>query len=126
MPDLRSKQSVANEWSLLLEEARQALATLRAGDLEELAARADCMLAATVGWDGIRQRIERPSRSELTELGTMQRRLGDLLAATQRNLKVLRSTRAEGCGADGRASAARGSDARSSGRPGEEQTRWVR
>jgi hypothetical protein len=49
MSDTKPKQSGKNEWSLLLAEARQALSTLRADDLAELAARADCMLAATLG-----------------------------------------------------------------------------
>jgi hypothetical protein len=83
----------AGDWNGLLEQTRHALATLRAGELEELAARADCMLSATVGADWIRQRIPRPQAQELAALTRQRRLLGDLLLATDRNLAVLRRLR---------------------------------
>jgi hypothetical protein len=85
----------AGEWSGLLEQTRQALATLRAEDLEELAARADCMLSATVDDDSIRQRIPGPQAQEFVDLARHHRLLGDLLLATDRNLAVLRRLRGE-------------------------------
>jgi hypothetical protein len=83
------------DWNGLLEQTREALATLRAEDLEELAARADCMLSATVGNDWIRQRIPSPQAQELADLTRQQRLLGKLLLATDRNLAVLRRMRGE-------------------------------
>jgi hypothetical protein len=83
----------AGDWKGLLKQTRQALATLRAKDLEELAARADCMLSATIGDDWIRQRIPRPQAQELVDLTRQHRLLGDLLLATDRNLAVLRRLR---------------------------------
>ncbi len=84
-----------NGWGELLAQTRQALATLRAEDLEELAARADCMLSATVGHDWIRQRIPIPQEQELLDLTRQNRLLGDLLHATDRNLAVLRQQRGD-------------------------------
>lgn len=92
-------------WSGLLAETRQALAGLRAEELEELAARAECMWMAVAGEDWIRQRIPRPQAQETVRLARQHRLLGDLLAATERNLKVLRRLR---------------------GRGGEERSRWAR
>jgi hypothetical protein len=111
MLDTKPRQSGKNEWSLLLAEARQALSMLRADELTDLAARADCMLAATLGMDSIRQRMPPPQGHELEELSREHRRLGDLLAATHRNLKVLRGVRV---------------DVRGSTRVEEEGSRWVR
>jgi hypothetical protein len=108
MADTRPKEPVKNEWSLLLTEAQQALSTLRADELAELAARADCMLEAT---DPIRQHTSLPQGHELKELVREHRRLGHLLAATQGNLKVLRGVRA---------------DVRGVTRAREEDSRWVR
>jgi hypothetical protein len=90
MPDGVSERGEGGDWGGLLVQTRQALATLRAADLEELAARADCMLRATVGQEGIRQRIPRPQAQELHNLTRQHRLLGDLLLATDRNLAVLR------------------------------------
>jgi hypothetical protein len=111
MSETMPQQSGKNEWSLLLAEARQALSTLRADELTELAARADCMLEATLGIDSIRQRMPTPQGQHLEELTREHRRLGDLLAATHRNLKVLRGVRTDGRGC---------------ARTGEEDSRWVR
>jgi len=83
----------ANEWNALLEETRQALATLRAEDLEELAERAQCMLAATVGSDAVRQRLPRPQGAELRALANQNNQLADQLRAIDRNLAVLRRLR---------------------------------
>jgi hypothetical protein len=82
-----------DQWSILLQEARQALANLRADDLEELAARAECMLAATLGTEPVRQTMPRPDARDIAHMHKQQRMLGDLLLATQSNLKALDSTR---------------------------------
>lgn len=79
-----------NEWSELLDETRLSLATLSAEHLKELVARAECMLCATVDDDLIRQRMPWPRGQELLELSRGSRMLSDLLAATERNLEVLR------------------------------------
>lgn len=93
----------ADGWGELLADARQALATLRAEELEDLAARADCMRRATTGEDWIRQRIPRPQAGEAVKLLREQRLLGDLLAATKQNLEVLRRLRGDmrGCAGEG-------------------------
>jgi hypothetical protein len=93
MLDRVCERAGAGDWNELLEQTRRALATLRAEDLEELAARADCMLSATVGDEWIRQRIPRPRTQELVDLTRQHRLLGDLLLATDRNLTVLRRLR---------------------------------
>jgi hypothetical protein len=95
MADGANERAGRNGWSELLAQTRQALATLCAEDLEELAARADCMLSAAVGHDGIRQRIPRPQEQELVDLTRQNRLLGDLLHATDRNLAVLRQLRGD-------------------------------
>jgi hypothetical protein len=105
MSDGMRKRTEAGDWSGLLAQTRQALATLRAEDLEDLAARADCMLNATVGDDWIRQRIPRPQAAELRDLTRQNRLLGDLLVATDKNLAVLRRLRGgerEGAGVESR------------------------
>ena len=95
MSDGVRERAGAGDWNGLLEQTRQALATLRAEDLEELAARANCMLSATVGDDWIRQHIPRPQGQELFDLTREHRLLGDLLLATARNLAVLRRLRGD-------------------------------
>jgi hypothetical protein len=84
-----------DQWKTLLDETRQALANLRADELEELAARAECMLAATLGTEPVRQRMSRPHARDIAHVGKQQRLLGDLLLATGSNLKVLDVTRNE-------------------------------
>lgn len=111
MSNGETERAGAGDWSGLLAQTRQALATLRAEDLEELAARADCMLSATVGDDLIRQRIPRPQAQELLDLTRQNRLLGDLLLATDRNLAVLRRLRGDDCGRTG---------------PGKVRSRWAR
>ena len=109
MPDAIAARSGANEWGALIEETRLALSTLRAQDLDELTARAHCMLAATVGQDSIRQRMPWPRQRELLEMTRQRRLLSDLLIATGKNLDVLRRMRGHDCV-----------------RPGEANARWVR
>jgi hypothetical protein len=111
MSDAVAIKSAANGWSALLEETRLALSTLCTEDLEELAARADCMLSATLGDDPVRQRIPRPHGRELLELTKEYGLLSDLLVATDVNLKVLRRMRGHKSG---------------HARVGEATSRWVR
>jgi hypothetical protein len=73
----------ADAWEELLTATREALATLRAQELEELATQAEKMLE-----DGA------PPATEPGRLKTEHRLLGDLLSATDRNLQVLRRVRA--------------------------------
>jgi hypothetical protein len=76
-----------NVWSGLIEQTRGALATLDVQDLEELAARAELMLdeAASLGAWG-----HGSGETERAGIVREHRLLGDLLAATGRNLEVLR------------------------------------
>jgi hypothetical protein len=69
----------AEAWEELLAATRQALSTLRAEELEELASRAEKMLEETA-----------PTTTAQAGLKAEQRLLGDLLSATDRNLQVLR------------------------------------
>jgi hypothetical protein len=89
---------VNDEWQELLLEAQRALSSLRYEQLEELAGRAECMLAATFGSEAVRQSIPVPGSSELRQIGQQQRLLGDLLLATKDNLAVLRRSRRDGLG----------------------------
>lgn len=82
-----------HQWVSLVEETQRALTFVRPDELEELAGRAACLLAATLGPDAIRQRIPRPSASEMAELRLRQAALGDLLHATGENLGVLRHSK---------------------------------
>jgi hypothetical protein len=82
----------------LLAQTRAALAHLRAEELEELAAKAEAMLAS---WEssgdssGISPRCGAPElESRSAAIGREHRLLGDLLAATGENLRVLRHSRA--------------------------------
>jgi hypothetical protein len=109
--DARSNAPGTSEWSELLEQTRQSLSNLRAEDLDELAARAECMLAATVASNSIRQRMPLPREKGLADLVRQHRLLGDLIAATRSNLQVLRRARG-GSSCDAR--------------HGEVNSRWVR
>lgn len=91
MSDAATKKSGA--WGVLLDETRLALSSLCAEDLDELAARAECMLSATVGEDPVRQRMSWPRGPELLELTRECGLLSALLVATDANLKVLRGIR---------------------------------
>jgi hypothetical protein len=111
MSDAVVARTGANQWSILLQEARHALANLRADDLEELATRAECMLTATLSSESIRQRMPTPQPQELPGVSREHRLLGDALRATSDNLKVLRTAR---------------SNSRYPGRTVEVDSRWVR
>ena len=73
----------------LIEETRQALATLSADDLEELAVRAQLMLD---GIDGP-TRARTPRDEEIRRAAAGHRAIGDLLCATASNMAVLRRLR---------------------------------
>jgi hypothetical protein len=85
--------SATNEWRGLLEETRSALSNLCVEDLQRLAARAECMLAATLGPDSVRQKLPRPQAREMLEISRQHSLLRDLLSATDKNLAVLRRLR---------------------------------
>jgi len=93
MSNAMDASSGTNEWNVLLAETRHALETLCAEDLEELASRAECMLAATLGFDMIRQHLSRPQGPDLIAMTKQQCLLGDLLRATNQNLAVLQRLR---------------------------------
>lgn len=82
------------EWGRLIEEARMALSTLRAGDLEELAGRAERMFGESVRGT---QRRGKPKLfgANLSCVTAQHRLLGNLLIATQKNLEVLRRMHTE-------------------------------
>jgi hypothetical protein len=101
-------RSATNEWSALLEETRHALSSLCVEDLQKLAARAECMLAATFGPDSVRQQLPRPQAWEMLEISRQHSLLRDLLGATDKNLAVLRRLRGR------------------TGDVGEVNSRWVR
>jgi hypothetical protein len=82
-------------WGELLQQSRLALSTLRAGVLEDLAERAECMLAATVGGEPVRQRIAGPGFCGRTEIAREFGLLRDLLRASDCNLQVLRRGRGQ-------------------------------
>jgi hypothetical protein len=78
----------SREWCGLLEETRQALSTLRAEDLEELAGRAERAFDTN-------SRLAPQGAAELgpadrANLTRERRLLGDLILATDRNRAVLR------------------------------------
>jgi len=91
-----SEMARSDSWSGLVEETRQALATLRAEDLEELASRAQAMFNEIQGQETLR--IGQPPQKPLSvegraRLAGERRLLGDLLQATEKNLKVLQRLR---------------------------------
>jgi hypothetical protein len=92
MPDKTVSTHESEPWSELLQHARRALATLEVDSLEELAGRAECMLAATMSYDPIRQRIAKPQLRASVGIAHECSLLGDLLYASERNLRVLRVT----------------------------------
>jgi hypothetical protein len=103
--------SALDPWTDLLRQARSALASLRAEDLEDLAGRAECMLEATIGDGVIRQRMRGPQQEPLAGLARERGLLRSLLVETDRNLKVLQRVRPDG---------------RTGVRSGEVDSRWVR
>jgi hypothetical protein len=80
-----TRRSGTDVWEELLTAAREALATLRTQDLEELAVCAENMLrdAAQEGLPALRG-------AEIASLRSEHGLLGDLLVATDGNLQVLR------------------------------------
>ena len=75
-----------NAWIGLLDETREALAHLRAEELEALALRAQKALDASSG--------SVANSGDLRELAARHRILGDVLRETERNILVLRRLRA--------------------------------
>jgi hypothetical protein len=97
----------SDPWTELLQQSRQALATLRAEALEELVGRAECMLAVTLSSDPMRQRFARSQGCGMARVSREIDLLRVLLQASARNLKVLRRAagdiRDQKSSADGRA-----------------------
>lgn len=85
----------AQEMVKLLSETRAALAHLRSEELEALALRAETMLAK---YEGPSTRAARAHGMMASELAREQMLLGDLLAATSENLRVLRRVSSGGEG----------------------------
>ena len=89
-----SEMAKSDSWSGLVEETRKALATLRAEDLDELAQRAQTMFnqaeAPATSHSGLLQTRPQISDEDRVRLNAEHRLLGDLLQATEKNLKVLR------------------------------------
>lgn len=90
MPEETVSAYESEPWNELLQHARRALAVLEADSLEELAGRAECMLAATMGNDPIRQRMAKPQLRSSLGIAHECGLLRDLLHASERNLRVLR------------------------------------
>lgn len=86
MSDGVVERAETDGWNDLLAQTRQALASLRAGELEELAARAETMF-------GVFELV--PDEEGRTELVREHRLLEDLLLATDRDLAVLRRLRGD-------------------------------
>lgn len=87
MSDAANVMTGPSEWSVLLRQTRFALSTLRADELEDLAVRAERMLKLP---------SECSNRHEIGDSANAShehRLLGDLLAATDSNLQVLRRLR---------------------------------
>jgi hypothetical protein len=80
-----ARRSGKGTWEELLTAASEALATLRAQDLEELTVRAEHMLR-----DATPENLSALRRAGVANLKSEHRLLGDLLLATDRNLQVLR------------------------------------
>jgi hypothetical protein len=85
-----------HEWAGLLQQTRQALSTLCAADLEELAIRAERMSSAGFS-------LRPPGHSQPSDLRSLcaeHRLLGSLLLATRRNLNVLQRPRCNAASPD--------------------------
>jgi hypothetical protein len=80
-----ARRSGTGTWEELLTAASEALATLRAQDLEELAVRAEHKLR-----DATPENLSALRRAGVANLKSEHRLLGDLLVATDGNLQVLR------------------------------------
>jgi hypothetical protein len=92
MSDVMECKARVNEWVVLIGDTRLALSRLYAEDIEELRARAECMLSATFSHDSIRQNMALPRGSQLLDATREHRLLHELLAATKDNIRVLRRT----------------------------------
>jgi hypothetical protein len=90
MSEYMAETAGTDSWSGLLEETRQALATLRAEDLAELAARAVRMYDGAAGSEPRRRQRPGIRGAERAKVAREHRLLGDLLLATDKNLQVLR------------------------------------
>ena len=93
MSDAVADKAGVNEWVVLIGDTRHALSRLYAEDIEELRARAECMLSATLGHDSIRQRMARPRDNQLLDLTREHHLLHELLVATESNISVLHRIR---------------------------------
>jgi hypothetical protein len=92
MPENIEHMESFDRWTELLWQSRQALSTLSPDILEDLAVRAECMSAATVTADLIRDRVAGPQGRGRDEMVKEKKLLRDLLHASHRNLKVLSRT----------------------------------
>lgn len=92
MSDAMAGKAGVNEWVVLIGDTRLALSKLYAKDIEELLARAECMLPATFSQDSIRHSMALPRGSRLLDATREHRLLHELLAATKENLRVLLQT----------------------------------
>lgn len=102
MSNEMTARNEVNGWSDLIATTRDALATLRAEDLEQLASRATILLDGALGYELMRRGTLSFSETELIEVTTEHRLLGALLAATDRNIQVLRRLRCSaGCDSSG-------------------------
>jgi hypothetical protein len=90
MTEDSAKTAVMNSWSILIEQTRHALATLRAEDLEELSERAEGMSDVNAGAGSHLRHQEGIHPVELADVMREHRLLGDLLVVTDRNFKFLR------------------------------------
>jgi hypothetical protein len=81
--------SGAREWCGLLQETRRALSTLRAEDLEELAARAERIFEMNPCLEPTKRAGSEVLRSDMASLTRERHLLGDLMLATHRNRRVL-------------------------------------
>ena len=83
-----------DDWLAVIEETRQALATLSADDLEALAVRAQALLEHVAGRARAgRTKRTAPLEQDMQRVEAGHRGLGDLLRATAGNLAVLRRLR---------------------------------
>jgi hypothetical protein len=83
----------AYRWETLLEQARAALSSLRADELDQLALRAESMAVRTRASGPELQPDQQLYRADAANLAEAHRMLGDLLLATSKNLEVLRRLR---------------------------------
>jgi hypothetical protein len=100
-PGATDDRSRLTDWLAILDDTRNALANLRAGDLEALAARAQAFLdeaSSSAGLPAHRAQVSTarsaPLQNEaMQKISAGHRVLGELLHATAGNLAVLRRSR---------------------------------